>query len=210
MSTITIEQIQHALARPLPGPAAQVRLAPDYRTEQLYQAPPLDARNAGVLIVLYPHAGELHFPLTRRTDVLASHKGQISLPGGAREEGETLRDTALRETDEEIGVQVDAADVIGHLSTIFVPPSRFLVTPYVATLPARPDFRVTDHEVAELIEVPVALLLDPQVVRRERWTLREVEVDVPFFQIGVHKVWGATAMILSEFAMIIEQIKEQP
>jgi 8-oxo-dGTP pyrophosphatase MutT (NUDIX family) len=130
------------------------------------------------------------------------------LPGGAQEEGESLQDTALRETEEEIGVQVEASNVIGQLSTIFVPPSRFLVTPYVAALSARPDFRVTDHEVAELIETPLAVLLDPRVVRREQWTLREVEVDVPFFQIGAHKVWGATAMVLSEFAMVIERTSE--
>ena len=204
MSKITVEMIRQALARPLPGAAAQVRLSPAFRVEQLQQ-PPVDTRNAGVLIVLYPHAGELYFPLTRRTDDLAAHKGQISLPGGSQEEGESLRDTALRETAEEIGVYMDASNVLGHLSTLYVQPSRFLITPYVAALTARPDFRVTAREVAELIEVPLAMLLDPQVVRRELWTLREIEAEVPFFQIGAHKVWGATAMVLSEFAMAIEQ-----
>ena len=205
MIKLTVANIRRALAQPLPGTAAQVRLSPQFRVEQLYQPPPTDTRMAGVLIMLYPHEGVLHFPLTRRTDDLQEHKGQISLPGGAQEVDESLRDTALRETVEEIGVQVSALAVLGKLSPVFIPPTRFLVTPYVAALPHRPEFNVTNREVAELIEVPLSMLFDPQVMRRERWTIRDIEAEVPFFQIQAHKVWGATAMVLSEFAMVIEQ-----
>jgi len=200
----TVEDIRAALAHPLPGVAAQVRLAPPYRIEQLYQAPPADARPAGVLIALYPRQGALHFPLTRRTDDVEKHKGQISLPGGAQEDGESLMDTALREAREEIGVKAEAGRVLGRLSPIFVPPSGFLITPFVAALPARPDFRLMRREVAELIEVSIGELFDPTVVRREWWTVRGLEVEVPFFQIGPHKVWGATAMVLSEFAAALQ------
>ena len=203
MRALTVEGVRAALKRPLPGLAAQARLAPPYRLEQLRQTPPDDARPAGVLILLYPHIGALHFPLTRRTDGVEKHKGQISLPGGAQEEGETLLDTALRETREEIGVAVGAGSVLGGLSPMYIPPSGFLVTPFVAALPERPTFSTLEHEVAELIEVPVTALLDPALVRREMWNLRGVDVEVPFFQIGPHKVWGATAMVLSEFAAVI-------
>jgi 8-oxo-dGTP pyrophosphatase MutT (NUDIX family) len=202
--TLTAEDIRRALMRPLPGLMAQVRLAARYRIEELSQAPPADARPAGVLIVLYPHPGALHFLLTRRTEDVEKHKGQISLPGGAQEGGESLLDTALRETFEEVGVVVDPASVIGQLSPLFIPPSHFLITPYVAVLPERPPFVPMAREVAELIEVPVASLLDPTVVRQETWTLRDMEVEVPFFQIGPYKVWGATAMVLSEFAAVLE------
>jgi len=205
MTVLTIENVRRALARPLPGVAAQLRLAPPYRIEQLSQAPPAYARPAGVLIALYPVEGALHFPLTLRRDDLETHKGQISLPGGAQEPGESLLDTALRETREEIGVSVSASAVLGGLSPMYIPPSGFLITPYVAALPDRPRFDLMQHEVAELIEAPLSALFDPASVRREMWTLRDVEVEIPFFQIGPHKVWGATAMVLSEFAAVIDR-----
>lgn len=202
-TTITVEAVRRALTRPLPGVAAQIRLAARYRIEELSQTPPADARPAGVLIVLYPHFDALHFLLTRRTEDVENHKGQISLPGGAQEDGESLLDTALRETFEEVGIVVDPSCVLGQLSPVFIPPTRFLLTPYVAALPERPAFAPMAREVAELIDVPVAALLDPSVIRRETWTLRDMEVEVPFFQIGPYKVWGATAMVLSEFAAVI-------
>ncbi len=205
-AALTADDIRRALTRSLPGVAAQMRLAPPYRVEQLVQAPPVDARPAGVLIVLYPRGEALHFLLTRRTDDVETHKGQISLPGGAQEDGESLLDTALRETREEIGVTVEPAAVLGRLSPVYVPPTGFLITPYVAALPDRPHFAVMQREVAELIEVPLSALSDSSIVRREVWTLRGVEVEVPFFQIGPHKVWGATAMVLSEFAAAIGSV----
>jgi len=203
MGSLTIDDIRRALARPLPGVAAQVRLTPPHRIEQLYQAPPANARSAGVLIVLYSVEGALHLPLTRRTDDVEKHKGQISLPGGAQEDGESLLDTALRETREEIGVSIEPKAVLGALSPVYVPPSGFLITPYVAALPHRPVFAPWAGEVAEIIEAPLALLFDATVVRREIRTIRGMEVEVPYFQIGPHKVWGATAMVLSEFAAAI-------
>ena len=204
MSTaVTLEHVRKALRDPLPGIAAQARLAAQYRLEQMVKGPPSDARPAGVLILLYPRDGALHFPLTRRKDDLELHKGQISLPGGAQEPGESLLDTALRETREEIGVTVDPSAVLGRLSAVYIPPSGFLITPYVAALADRPDFQPTPDEVAELIEAPLSILLDPSIVRREVWTLHGMDVEIPFFQIGPHKVWGATAMVLSEFATII-------
>ena len=203
MGSLTIDDIRRALARPLPGVAAQVRLTPPHRIEQLYQAPPANARSAGVLIVLYSVEGALHLPLTRRTDDVEKHKGQISLPGGAQENGESLLDTALRETREEIGVSIEPKAVLGALSPVYVPPSGFLITPYVAALPHRPVFAPWAGEVAEIIEAPLALLFDATVVRREIRTIRGMEVEVPYFQIGPHKVWGATAMVLSEFAAAI-------
>jgi hypothetical protein len=101
-------------------------------------------------------------------------------------------------------VRVDPAAVLGSLSPIFVPPSGFLITPFVTALPERPGFQILNNEVAELIETPLSALFDPATVRRETWTVRGIEAEIPFFQIGPHKVWGATAMVLSEFAMAIQ------
>lgn len=203
---LTPADLRAALQRPLPGIAAQIRLAPEYRVESLRAAPPPDARGAGVLLLLYPANGGWRFPLMKRVEDGLVHGGQISLPGGSQEPGESLRETALREACEEIGAACAEAEVLGQLSTIYIPPSNFLVTPTVGYVNERPDFQCDPREVAELIEVPLSTLFDRDVVKREAWSLRGVTVEVPFFQIGSHKVWGATAMILSEFSMLLAEM----
>jgi 8-oxo-dGTP pyrophosphatase MutT (NUDIX family) len=202
---LTQADIRAALQKPLPGIAAQIKLAPQARIESLRATPPADARPAGVLILLYQHEGVWHFPLMKRTDDGLTHSGQISLPGGSQEAGESLQETALREACEEIGAACTAVEVLGQLSTLYIPPSNFLVTPTVGYVDQRPDFHCDPREVAELIEVPLSTLFDPQVVKREPWTLRGTTVEVPFYQIGPHKVWGATAMILSEFTLMLAE-----
>ena len=205
MSQLALDDIRAALKKPLPGLAAQIKLAPEYRMESLRATPPADARPAGVLILLYPHNGAWHIPLMKRVEDGLVHSGQISLPGGSQEPGESLRQTALREACEEIGAACTEIDVLGQLSTIYIPPSNFLVTPTVGCVEQRPDFRCDPREVAELIEVPLSTLFDRAVIKREPWSLRGLTVDVPFYQIGHHKVWGATAMILSEFSMLLAE-----
>ena len=209
LTTLSLDDIRAALHKPLPGLAAQIKLAPEYRVKSLRATPPTDARAAGVLILLYPFDGAWHFPLMKRAEDGLVHSGQISLPGGSQEAGESLRETALREACEEIGAACAEVEVIGQLSTIYIPPSNFLVTPTVGRVDQRPDFRCDPREVAELIEVPLSTLFDRDVMKHEPWSLRGVTVDVPFYQIGPHKVWGATAMILSEFSMLLAETDEQ-
>ena len=206
LTNLSIDDVRAALQKPLPGIAAQIRLAPEYRVESLRAAPPANARAAGVLILLYPHNGAWHFPLIKRVPDGLVHGGQISLPGGSQEAGESLRETALREACEEIGAACTTVEVLGVLSTIYIPPSNFLVTPTVGYVDQPPDFRCDPREVDELIEVPLSTLFDRDVVKRESWVLRGVTVEVPFYQIGPHKVWGATAMILSEFRMLLAEM----
>lgn len=201
---LNLENLRTALQQPLPGLAAQLRFAPESRQAELQNDPPANARPAGVLLLLYPHAGEWHFPLMKRVEDGLTHSGQISLPGGSQEAGESIRETALREACEEVGAACTEVDVLGQLSTLYIRPSNFLVTPTVGRVDYRPDFKCDPREVAELIEVPLTTVFDPNVVKREPWALRGAQVEVPFFQIGLHKVWGATAMILSEFKMILE------
>jgi 8-oxo-dGTP pyrophosphatase MutT (NUDIX family) len=205
LKNLMLEDVRAALQKPLPGLAAQLKLAPEYRIESLRAAPPSDARVAGVLILLYQQAGVWHFPLMKRTEDGLVHSGQISLPGGSQEAGESLQDTARREACEEIGAACAEVEVLGQLSPIYIPPSNFLVTPTVGYVAERPDFHCDPREVAELIEVPLSVLFDRAVVKREPWTLRGVTVEVPFYQIGPHKVWGATAMILSEFSLLLAE-----
>lgn len=201
-----ISDVRRALSRPLPGLPAQLRMAPAYRISALRErTPPPSPREAAVLILLYPRDGRLCFPLTRRTDTVENHKGQISLPGGAREAGESLPETALRETREELRAGPDDWAVLGALTPLYIPPSGFLISPFVAYSSTRPTFDPDPVEVAELIETPLALLFDPALVVREEWELRGILTQVPFFHVYGHKVWGATAMVLSELVTLLRE-----
>jgi 8-oxo-dGTP pyrophosphatase MutT (NUDIX family) len=182
-------------------------MAPAYRADELRdRSPPPAPKEAAVLILFYPYNDEIFLPLTRRTDTLESHKGQVSLPGGAREWGESLQSTALRETCEELNACPGNWQILGRLSPLYIPPSGFLVSPFVAYSPARPEFEPDPVEVAELIETPIAVLRDPGTVTREKWMLHGAPVDVPYYRICGHKVWGATAMVLSELIAVIGEV----
>ena len=202
---MTIDDVRRALTRPRPGLEAQARMAPPYRRNQMAEMlnPPADCKQAGVLILLYPQNGLLHFPLTRRPDSVEFHKGQIGLPGGSRENAESLRQAALREAQEEIGVEQSAVEVLGQLSSLYILPSNFCVQPFVGYTPRRPDFQLEEKEVVELIEAPLATLLDPASAHEEDWDIRGGTWRIPFYRFGPHKVWGATAMILAEFVALL-------
>ncbi len=164
-------------------------------------------REAGVLILLYLKDQELYFVLTLRTHSVAMHKGQISLPGGAREGTERLDETARRETSEELGVDPTCIEILGPpLTPLYIPVSDFWVTAFVGYWNGRPVFEPEPGEVVEPIETSLSSFLDERTVREEEWEIRGERVHVPFFNILGHKVWGATAMMLSEFkAMLLEQ-----
>jgi 8-oxo-dGTP pyrophosphatase MutT (NUDIX family) len=207
-----IETIQQALAGPLPGVKGQIKMAPQPRAGQINRWEiPDDYREASVLLLLYPHhppdqlEPELHVVLTRRPDYPGAHGGQISLPGGQREGDESLLITALREAQEEIGLDPAAVEVIGQLSPLYIPPSNFYIYPFIAYSSVRPAFQPDAKEVAELIEAPLHLLFNPTIQREEIWHFPNYgERRVPFFDVFGHRVWGATAMILSEFLTLLQ------
>jgi 8-oxo-dGTP pyrophosphatase MutT (NUDIX family) len=201
---MTIDDVKRAMQRPLLGLEAQARMAPPYRPDQIaVMLNPPACKQAGVLILLYPLDGQLCFPLTKRPESVEYHKGQISLPGGSQENGESLYQTALREAQEEVGVAADSVELIGQLSQLYVPPSNFCIRPFVGYVAQRPNFQIEAVEVAELIEAPLGALFDPATARMEDWEMRGGVWPIPFYQFGPHKVWGATAMILSEFAAML-------
>jgi 8-oxo-dGTP pyrophosphatase MutT (NUDIX family) len=199
----TIQDVEQALNLPDFDPyAAQQKMIPASREIQRREGMPGRARQGGVLVLLYPIAGELQVVLTRRREDLNSHAGQISFPGGQREAQETLLMTALRETEEEIGVPVAAVEVIGELTPLYIPPSDFEVHPFVAWYNngSRPVFSPSPNEVAEIVEVPLRHLLDPASRGEQPWDIRGHSIMVPYYAIEEHKVWGATAMMISELA----------
>lgn len=201
LARIRLDEIRSALERPRPGLPAQLRLSPRPRDPGITheEAP----RPGGVVLLLYPHRQHLHLVLTRRADTLSNHKGQISLPGGQRDPGETPEVTALRELHEELGIEPDQVDVLGRLTPLYIPPSNYCIYPVVGYVAERPCFRPNPAEVAHVLEVPLSALLDPDTVREEEWSLRDEAVRVPFFAIAGHKVWGATAMVLAEFVELL-------
>ncbi|HRX01832.1 MAG TPA: CoA pyrophosphatase [Anaerolineae bacterium] len=206
---LTPAAIQAALRRPLPGLPAMVRMAPMPRPLEP-PTPDHRPREGGVLVLLYPGgpAGDLHLVLTRRTDSVGNHRGQISFPGGTVDPGDpSTAYTAMREACEEIGVCEDDLQLLGDLTPLYIPPSDYYIYPHVAWVPRRPDFDPQPDEVAELLEPPIAHFLDERNIVVEDWLLRGELRQVPFYNVCGHKVWGATAMVLAELAAALATIR---
>jgi 8-oxo-dGTP pyrophosphatase MutT (NUDIX family) len=164
-------------------------------------------RDAGVLVLLYHHAGADRVLLTRRTDTVEHHKGQISFPGGGRHDAdEDLATTALRETWEEVGVHPDDVEIIGRLDEVLTI-SDFRVAPYVGVLHRIPyAFVPSEIEVAEVLEVPIAHLLDPANADYETRLLPDGrEVLLPAYVYGDQRIWGATARMLESFLDLLRR-----
>ena len=212
-----VAHLREALLRPLPGLEAQLRMAPSPRVGWDPLKFPEGARDGAALLLVYPGVAEapageaaddtLHLALTVRGSGLRNHTGQVSLPGGGVDEGETFEQAALREANEEIGIDPATVELLGRLTPLHIPISGFLLHPIVGFTSMRPAFQRAEWEVARIIEAPVSLLSDPAVIKRESRTRavqgQSVEVDVPYFDIDGEKVWGATAMVLAEFCAIL-------
>ena len=166
------------------------------------------ARQSGVLVLLYPRQDELYLPLIVRPTYDGAHSGQVAFPGGGCEEGDAdLTATALRETEEELGVAPQEVQVLGELTQLYIRPSNYQVHPTVGRHSYRPAFQPNAREVAQLLEVPLKSLLDPSHLRRERWELHDRSALVPFYAIQGQTIWGATAMILSELLAVVRMCR---
>lgn len=193
------------LAGTLPGIEAQMRFAPDplrtaWRTGQF----PADSRIAAALLLLYPHQSGAAIALTVRASGLARHPGQISLPGGATNPGETLVEAALREAAEEIAVDPASVRILGELTPVHVLVSGFTLHPIVGISDRRPDFVAAPGEVDEILEVSLHDLRDASRIRRGTRIREGVAVEFPYFDLLGHQVWGATAMVLGEFICLLD------
>jgi 8-oxo-dGTP pyrophosphatase MutT (NUDIX family) len=230
MSRISLaERLTIALREPLPGTSAQARFAPELSFGRHFGPAPTNARRAAVLVVLCPNDGisttdevsggdtaecaavkpiavaAWRLPLIVRPEHLEHHAGQIGLPGGIIEPGESPIDAACRELHEELGVPRHEIEILGQLSPLYVYGSNHYVIPHVAVSKQSPTFIVNVNEVAEIIELPLARLLDPATVAVEVREHRGVRFEAPYLAFEFHHIWGATAMILGEFTAVVER-----
>jgi 8-oxo-dGTP pyrophosphatase MutT (NUDIX family) len=201
-----ISDIENALTRPLPGKKAQYLMAPGYRPDyEIEEVMKFSPKIGGVLLLINPADDGLKIIFTLRKQYDGTHSGQMSFPGGKREEGDIdIIHTALRETHEEIGVPSDGIQVIGRLSELYIPPSNFLVYPTVGVLKQETVFVKEEYEVEEIIEIPLSFFMD----EKSRTTTRikvmgNTEVEVPAYVYDKYVIWGATAIMMSEFVYIL-------
>jgi 8-oxo-dGTP pyrophosphatase MutT (NUDIX family) len=197
-----LERLTAALAGPLPGPAAQQRMSPRLLDGTL-PARPAGHREAAALVLLFERDAEWHVVLTLRASHLPHHADQVSLPGGRVEPGETPEAAALREAFEEVGVAPERVEILGRLTPLHIPVSGYTLLAIVGRAVGTPTFAHAPDEVADLLEVPLATLASRDCLGRAIWTLNALELEVPYFQLAGHDVWGATAMVLSEFLALL-------
>jgi 8-oxo-dGTP pyrophosphatase MutT (NUDIX family) len=188
------------LSGTLPGLDAQLRFAP---IPARAGEPHAGARAAAALLLLYPGADGVSVPLTVRASTLARHAGQVSLPGGATNPGETLVEAALREASEEIGLDPAGVRILGELTPVQVLVSGFTLHPVVGVTDTRPPFQASPAEVAEILEVRLEHLRDASRIRTGTRLREGVAVEYPYFDLSGHHVWGATAMVLGEFICLL-------
>ncbi len=204
-----ITQLKITINKDLPGEESHQKMRVIY--DQSIELPfsKINSTQAAVLILLYLADNEIYFFLTKRTDELKHHKGQISLPGGTQEGNEKLIDTALRETQEEIGINKTSISIIGTITPLFVPVTGFMIYPFIGYSLNKLDPKPDPVEVATIFSVNISDLLNKENRTTEQRNIRGYDVQVPYFKLNDYQVWGATSMILSEFRDLIKSINEK-
>jgi 8-oxo-dGTP pyrophosphatase MutT (NUDIX family) len=193
----------------LGGIDAQFKLAPKIRTkftEEIIHSK--NPKKAAVLVLFYPDSNnKTTFLLTQRADYNGTHASQISFPGGKYESKDfSLENTALRETHEEVGVLMQHVSIFKQMTDVYIPPSNFIVTPFLSTIDFKPNF-IKNHEVAELIHVYMADFLNENNVSSQVLSTSYAKnINVPCFKLNNYVVWGATAMMLSEIKELIKKL----
>jgi 8-oxo-dGTP pyrophosphatase MutT (NUDIX family) len=204
------DRLGERLQKPLPGVKAHLSMAPAYRSDPaMFNVRDKPCREAAVLALLYPDDAGTMLVLTQRPQHLASHAGQISFPGGRREDGETFIETALREAHEEVGLKPASVRVIGELTPLYIPPSNFCAHPIVGGCDHRPDLYPADGEVASIIHIPLRTLFDQRARIVTERHVRDATIQAPCFFVHPHEIWGATAMMLAEFVAVLGELGDR-
>ena len=204
-----ITQLKITINNDLPGEESHQKMRVIY--DQSIELPfsKINSTPAAVLILLYLEDNEIYFFLTKRSNELEHHKGQISLPGGTQEENEKLTHTALRETQEEIGINKTSISIIGSMTPLFVPVTGFMINPFIGYSLNKLEPTPDPLEVEAIFSVNISDLLNKENRTIEQRNIRGYDVEVPYFKLNNYEVWGATSMILSEFRDLIKSINEK-
>lgn len=197
-----VERLSGALREPALRPEVQQRLSPRLIGGAAIPRAP-GARRAAALLLLFVKDERPHVVLTLRASHLPHHADQVSLPGGRIEAGESPEAAALREAHEEIGLDRAAVRTLGELTPVHIPVSGYTLHVIVGVTAPAPVFTPDAGEVADVIEAPLADLMSPSCLRREHWRREGRDLDVPFFAVAGHRVWGATAMALCELLSVL-------
>ena len=200
-----IFHLKHRMNNALPGEDSHKKMKVNFSNNTKLPFSKNKAKTAAVLILLYPNKKKTYLYLKKRADTVKYHKGQISLPGGSKENNETLLDTALRETQEEIGIDKNEISILGKITPLFIPVTGFMITPFVSYISKKPKTILDEIEVAELLSVNIRDLLNNDILIMDR-DINGSSVSIPYFSLNNHQVWGATSMVLSELKDIIQLV----
>ena len=208
--SILIQQLEKELKKPLPGKQFQLRMSAISRIREIMDFSHQSyAIRSSVLILLFPAGknGDACLVLILRPRYDGVHSGQIALPGGRFENSDgDLLNTALREAREEIGIDPEKVRIIGQLTELYIPPSNYLVIPFIGFVPDEPLFRPDLQEVEEIIVIRLRDLIEERSLKRKKFVVSSgLKVTAPCYDVDGHLIWGATAMILSEFREIVKR-----
>ncbi len=199
-----VKLLAEKLVLPLPGSNSQNKMAAKSKL-LLSEKPNKSTKKSAVLILIYPDENSIKIPFILRPAYDGMHGGQVAFPGGRMEKtDENLFRTALREAQEEVGIRIADVNLLGSLTELYIPISNYLVLPVIGWMDKKPDFYPDPIEVDSIFEINYSTIINPNIIKEEILIVRGTEIQAPIFDVGEHKIWGATAMMIAEFLDLVK------
>jgi 8-oxo-dGTP pyrophosphatase MutT (NUDIX family) len=198
---LTKDKIEELLQKEKPGLASHIKMAPEHRQADMANFDLKNARKSAVMIILYHDASDLKVVLIRRGKYVGIHSGQIAFPGGRYEETDlNVRTTAIREIEEEIGIKEKDYNILGRLTDIYVPPSNFIVSVFVAYMHQKPVFRIDPREVDEVLTFSLTDFVHEAAIGERYFFVQSNNLSAlaPCYLLDGAELWGASAMVMTE------------
>ena len=199
-------KILQALDQELPGADSHIKMIPPGRKLSIQENELERVRYSSVLFHLFPIDGEIYTCLTKRNQQMKNHPGQISFPGGKIEHGEDARSTALREAQEEVGITPNEVSILGRLSELYIPVSKFSISPFIGWSDQKPDFTLNKDESEKLILFPIEQFINKPIIKHMELETITGPLTVPYYPFEGEIIWGATAMIMAEFFDLLNSL----